>query len=572
MAWEEEEGVSYTEIIELVAAVQGISNSTVWVYPNIQGGKNVTFGLSFEAEYTIPKGSQVSIYGNLSKREEINKDLWVSHSFSNAYVKKGYLIIDVNEDIERYDNFSLVLDKALSIGLSSNLTSSPVLVKITCDDFDETVVIKDSVADSLSQVYQIEKSPNNSVNFFSFSASSLIPGQENWYSFTTKLDFNITAPFWIQLDASKDFDIIPGPYFERSEFEGMKLLRGKMQRGNDIVCYASHWIISCFIETDYYGNKTLDIKVYLKNGNFSGSFNLYFMNSTGNFLAKPYYSDSKISFSQTLSNSIDIKLAQANYSADVTKAYHDLNLYTYSDLMIERSEEVWITVPKPYELEFSNPGVVRCSIVFYNNDKASIDQIANKANCKVDGNTVIFKLENSIALNPKNWTIFTLHDLETPKSGFKRKNWIFEKKLTKEIFTRKFQVSHFRSKDNKTDCSINNMNSAFLGFSLSEEFYRLIVNDGQSIDLTRGVYSGPYLIQSSNGNIEAEVIKINATENLGSDNQKDLEISDEGRLKLSYIELTDKFYLGTDASTPLGFYLIDWRVNETPFTGVKKKG
>ena len=561
LTWEEEEDITYTEIIELVAAVQGNSQSTAWVYPNVQGGLNVTFGLSFEAEYTIPSGSQVSIYANFSKRDEVNKDLWVSHSFTSAQVKKGYLIIEVNEDIKKYDNFSLVFDKALSIGLNSNLTSSPVLLKVTCDDFDKTVVIKDSASDSLSQVYQIEKSPNISVNLFSYSSSSLIPGQENWYSFTVKLDSNLSAPFWIQLQASKDFNIIPGPYFERSEFEGMKLLRGKMLRGNDVLCYALHWIISCYIETDYYSNKTLDFKVFLKNGNFSGSFNLYFINSTGNFLVKPFYSDLKIRFDQGLNNFIDIKLAKANYSADTTGAYHDLNLWTYSNLVIERDEEVWVTVPEPYELEFSNPGIVKCSIFFYNNDKSSIDEIISKANCKIDGNTVIYKFESPFTLNSKNWTVFTLHGLETPVNGFKRKNWVFEKKLTQKIFTKKFQIMHFRNKDNKTDCSFSNLNSAFLGFNLNTEFTRLVVNNGKSIDLTRGVYAGPYLIESSDGNIDAMEIKIVATEVLGSDNKKDLEISDQGNFRLSYLELTDEFYLGTDASTPLGFYLIDWKVN-----------
>jgi hypothetical protein len=94
-----------------------------------------------------------------------------------------------------------------------------------------------------------------------------------------------------------------------------------------------------------------------------------------------------------------------------------------------------------------------------------------------------------------------------------------------------------------------------------------MVNDGKSIDLAPGTYSGPYVIKSKDGDIVSENIQITGFEIIGNDKIKRFDMSEQGSYSLNYLKTNTSFFIGTNATTPQGFYFIDWIINETTYPG-----
>ena len=530
------------------------------------------FGLSFTSTYLIPSGATIAIDGNFIDRDDAHLDLWSSHSYSSSSVSSGILSIVLDEDLAASDSFEIVLDLALDI--SSTATSvDPVLVTVTCDDSDSTVAIKDTTSTSSKQLYKITSAPTAAISSFEFNSVSVDAGFESWYSFNLTLDTASPEEFWVEFDCDGDFDAIPGPAYQIDDYGDIVLIPAMNANGEPALCYASHWIVSCYVNQIVAKDETVTLWVLLKNGQDVGSFKAYITDDDSILIYKPFYSEESqsISFVNSLKTSIDLHFAVSN-PTDETETKVDLQLQAFVDIEAKAGDTLLVLFPDPYNLELFQGSSVLCSLVYNNSDgnSNSVTTIIKESDCYVEGNTVWFTLDEDQTFSNTNWTLFNILGVDTPSGGFKRDKWIYEKD-TLDFASGSFSILYSDSDKTFAGASFDNLNAAFTEFNKITDYVRIVVNEGMNIPITPGVFSGPFIIKSEDGDITALQINLKATVDVEKGEKNGIYLSNDGIYSLDYMNVETGIYIGAETGTPFGLYYIRWEMEENSFNSDKSK-
>ena len=572
ISWASSTDNTKTTFTDPTVKKQTNSAATAWVYPDVAGSEQVYFGLSFTSTYLIPSGATIAIDADFSTHEDVEMDLWSTHSYSAASVSSGVLSIVLSQDLAAAEKFEIVLDLALDIP-STATSVDPILVTVTCDDTGSTVAIADTATTGAKQVYTISAAPTAKISEFDYDSLSADSGFASWYSFNLTLDTASPEEFWVDLDFDGDFDAVPGPSYQLDDYGNALLLPAMNGNGEPALCFASHWIVSCYVDEVVIANGVLTLWVMLYNGQVSGTVSAYITDMERNLIYKPFYSgDSQsVTFTNSLKNSIDLYFAIST-PTDATELEADLELQAFVDIEAKAGESLWVTFPYPYDLELTQGSSVSCSLTYYNNDgtEATIETVIEESNCAVDGNMVEFTLAEDKTFTSANWTFFTIKDIETPSSGFERDPWVYEGE-TLDYASGSFCILYSNSDDVVSGASFDNLNAAFSEFNEIGNYVRLVVNGGKNIAVTPGTISGPFIITSEDGDISAQLINIKGSEDVDEGEEATIQLSDGGAYSIDYINVKTDIYVGAETGAAFGMYYIRWEIVETPFTDVASK-
>ena len=479
----------------------------------------------------------------------------------------------LSEDLKASSRFEILLDSALTVPPSP--TSGFIEMEVRCDDSKKTRVIHDYSSmipeiPSSDSYYYISSSSNDSIIEFSYGSLSSYAGFTSWFSFNLTLDKEEFGGFWVDLDFDGDFDAIPGPTNKLDEYEDLLLISAMDGNGYSILCFASHWIVSCEIPSTDSGFSTITIWLLLYNGQDSGRVSAYITDNENNLLYNPAYSDKTITFVNSLEKLIDLYYAVAQ-PTDETKLSVDLELKAFVDIEAKKGETFLVRFPYPFDLKVIQDPLVSCSLIYYNNDEAkeTVDVVIKKSYCEINENMVLFTLTQDKTFTSTNWTLFNIYGIETPFIGFKRNPWVYDGE-TLDYASGLFSILYSDS-NAILGASFDNLNAAFTEFNEIENYFRLVVNGGNKITVTPGTICGPYIISSTDGNISAYLIDIKATEDVEYDEEASIYLSDDGYYSVDYINLKAKFYVGAQTGTELGIYYIKWEIDETTFDGQDPK-
>jgi hypothetical protein len=550
---------------------QDTSKASMWVFPNAAGATGVYFGLSFTSTYLIPSGATIAIQGSFEDNSNVREDLWCSHSFTSASITSGTLTINLSEDLTAGGVFEFVLDYAIDIDASATTsTLSQVLVTVTCDDSASTVVIADTTSNAASQKYSITTSPTNTITEFSFDSESKDAGFVTWYEFNFTLSAASPEEFWVNLDFDSGYDAIPGPGYTFVDTGDLILIPAMDSDGDDLFCTASHWVVSCYFDYVVEESTQLSFSLEIYNGQSSGLIHAYIVDKDEKLLYKPYYSSSstdKLTFTSSLQNSIDLYFADTEYT-DSTKTENNLELWAFVDIAAKADSSFGVKFPMPYELTLTEESTIDCSISYYNSDEEDdVIETVLDSTCEVDGNMVYFTLAADQTFTDNNWTLFTIYDLDTPSTGFKRTQWSYEA-AGLDYSSGSFCLLYFNSEEVASGASFDNLNAAFTEFDEIDDYIRLEVNNQLSVQVTPGTAGGPYKITSSDDEVDALSLKVTVQKD--SDTE-DIWLSDEGVYTLDYLNTEAEFYIGVESGTPFGIYYLRWTLEETQFKGSSKK-
>jgi len=161
---------------------------------------------------------------------------------------------------------------------------------------------------------------------------------------STWLDTETPEDYWVDIDVSGNFDAIPGPSYTLDDYSNTDFLYAVDGEGNDILCYVSHWLISCNLEEVVEAEGVISFSVILYNGQSSGSFSAYITDGKWGLLYQPVYSstDQKVSFKTSLKNSIDLYFP-AYDGTDDSFTVLDFQLQAFIPIEAKKGESLSLT-------------------------------------------------------------------------------------------------------------------------------------------------------------------------------------------------------------------------------------
>ena len=525
-----------------------ISEDSAWIFPDLKGSADVYFGISFSTKIDLAEGDEINIDASFSDDADVDFNTWSTIGFDSVSISGGVL--------------TLVLDEALAAGDVITIVKDLAFTPDTAGDIEVTVTVTRDTDDIVSDTTTFSVSTKSvAVSSFSVETSNAVPGFSSIHTFTVQLDTALDAGSCLVFDASSDYNIALGDFYNFEDY------------GDDMFLWAEdgyfyqvkHWVLEYVTMEDYAADTDIVFSVEIFNPSASGSWSVYVTDVNMTFVGYGSLS-TDLTFDTSLSNDIDVYFATPDFSDDLQ--VHSLTVETFIDISATAESVIQVAFPAPYSLEFNNGNSVSCSL--YSGDT---EVTLSSNDCPVDGNMVTFTLTDATTLTSDAWTTFTFEDLITPKWGFWLNASVYEYDDS-ETWTGRFCLFYNEKDADVTSLSFDNLNGAYFGFEVVF-ISTFTVNGGETIVITPGTYSGTFTIEPVNyedgelsdltGLLTESVV---LTGEIGSyDVEGTIELSDGGSYTLDFLNPTAEFWVGAAADCPEGMYYIKWSIDETQYDG-----
>ena len=525
-----------------------ISDESAWIFPDLKSSADVYFGISFSTDIDLAVGDEINIDASFSTDADADLNTWSTIGFSLVSVSGGVLTLTLDEALSAGDIITIIKDLALTPDASGDIT---VTVTVTRDTDD---IVSDTTTYSAS-TKTIE------VSSFSVETSNSVPGFSSIHTFTVQLDTALEAGSCIMFDASADYNIALGDFYNFEDYEDDMFLWAE----DGYFYQVKHWVIEYVAMEDYAADTDIVFSVEIFNPSASGSWSVYVTDVNMTFIGYGSLS-TDLTFDTIISNDIDVYFATPEFSDDLQ--VHSLTVEAFIDISATVESVIEVAFPAPYNLEFNNAGSVSCSLSF-----GDTEVVLSTNDCPVDGNMVTFTLAEATTLTSDSWAVFSFDDLITPKWGFWLNSSIYEYDDS-EDWTGKFCLFYNEKDSDVTSLSLDNLNGAYFGFEVVF-VSTFLVNGGETIVITPGTYSGTFMIMPVNyedgeisdleGLLSESVV---LTAEVGSyDLEGTIELSDSGSYTLDFFNPSVEFWIGAAADCPEGMYYIKWTIDETQYDG-----
>ena len=537
------------------------SDAVISVFPDILNTYYAFLAVEFLAPFDIPKNSIISIIADFSQDEDLTLNTWCNFEVDSISLEGSNLTIIPSSPIPSSYKIKILKDNALTL-LSPGFNEVYIVLEI-----DGNNVIDDQIKSSSKSGFQVYQTPRNKITSFSITPSIANSGYESLCRITLSITSEIAEKVLIHIKTNKEYNALAGPVYYSPDFPESAYLEGFIESTQKpIKCLTEHWVITCDAGMMFYQKTTGTFSIYLKNPKDVSYFSVYVTNYSNYHLTSPYrqskYLPDSLTNSFTDHINLPYKSVQITQSGQTQTVLIEANL----DMNLTSLSTLFITIPKPYDLVLSAKSLGNCSITYHTGKS-----IYNNP-CEVDHSRVVFSLDKSISssfiLSPEYITTFKVAGLASPWNSLTKPKYIYEN-LKFNSYSLQFLISKAEklSSSGFPESTIEfesflNINSAFSGFYFND-LEELVVNEGEPLVVVPGSFTGMFSVGTKDKVLHAQSVKLKGTIRKGRSSERLSLRPDSLELKLDLP--SQGFMAGCDSSVTLGFYYIDWEIEEDPF-------